>query len=116
MSDLFIRLQDYGVDLNATLPRFVDDRELYTACLDSFFASTEFAELDRAMAAKDYAAAFEYAHSLKGVTGNMGFTPLYQKLCLLVEPLRHGETTGVAALYADVLAEYARLKAMLNQN
>lgn len=43
------------------------------------------------MKARDYTAAFEAAHTLKGVVGNMGLTPLYQAVCEIVEPLRKRE-------------------------
>ena len=43
--------------------------------------------------------AFEAAHTLKGVTGNMGLTPLYDAVCTIVEPLRTGRTGG---LHKDV--------------
>ena len=45
----------------------------------------------QALKDKDYGEAFTAAHTLKGVTANMGLTPLFDRVCAIVEPLRLGE-------------------------
>ena len=47
---------------------------------------------------KDADAAFRHAHTLKGLTANMGLTPLHDLVVRIVEPLRGG-------LYSDELLE-----------
>ena len=65
--------------------------------------------LGGALASGDTAKAFEAAHTLKGVTGNMGLTPLYAALCTLVEPLRTGERRDdYPMLFQAVQTEFRR--------
>lgn len=103
MTDLIGRLAAYGADMDAALERFVGDEELYADCFRLFLEDPSFPALDGAMARRDYAAAFDAAHALKGVSGNLGLTPLFNAVCALVEPLRRGEYGGLAELYQAVL-------------
>ena len=50
--------------------------------------------LNLAIRSKNYEAAFEAAHGLKGSSGTLGLTPLYEAVCAVVENLRYepGET------------------------
>ena len=53
--------------------------------------------------------AFEAAHTLKGVTGNMGLTPLYDAVCTIVEPLRTREDReDYTKMYEDVCRQFKR--------
>lgn len=113
MTELLKRLQDYGIDLERTMARFVGDEQLYDTCLYSFFAGDDLNTLRDALRAGDYRAAFERAHSLKGVSGNLGLDPLYKKVCALVEPLRRGEYDNLDALYRDIESEMDHLRRLL---
>ncbi|MEG1850081.1 MAG: Hpt domain-containing protein, partial [Oscillospiraceae bacterium] len=88
MDPMLDNLRLYGADMDGAMSRFLDDIDLYKTCFTVFLADESFPKLGEALAAMDYEAAFEYAHTLKGVTGNMGLTPLYQVLCHLVAMLR----------------------------
>jgi HPt (histidine-containing phosphotransfer) domain-containing protein len=46
--------------------------------------------------------AFEAAHSLKGVTGNLSLTPLYEKLNSITEFLREEKQMDYAPLMAEI--------------
>ena len=83
-------LEAYGVDYQTTMDRFLGNETLYRSLLDRLFEDDSLQKLGGALASGDTAKAFEAAHTLKGVTGNMGLTPLYAALCTLVEPLRTG--------------------------
>ena len=54
-------------------------------------------------------AAFEAAHTLKGVAGNLGLKPLYDAVCHIVEPLRRGEERDdYAVMYQTIQEEFQR--------
>lgn len=114
MSTLLENLESYGVDIKATMVRFIDDESLYTHCLSVFFEGKEFMHLESAISAKDYNAAFEVAHTIKGLTGNLGLTPLYEKVCALIEPLRHNDIENLDALYSSVLEELEKATEIWN--
>ena len=110
--DLMDRLAAYGADMNGIGQRFDGDAEFYGACLSIFLEDRNFALLGQALAAGDLQAAFTAAHSLKGTAANMGLTPMSAPVCALVEALRTGETEGLDARYAAVLAALDRLRAV----
>ena len=116
MSRLLDELEAYGVDLAVTLDRFIDDEELYVSCLETFQAETGFGDLRNALDAGDYAAAFDAAHTLKGVTGNLGLTPLFEVVCGMVETLRSGENEDLEGRYAAIMAEKEKVDRILSDN
>lgn len=61
-----------------------------------------FDALAAAVSAGDINASFEAAHSLKGVSGNMGFERLFTCSCALTEQLRTLESEADSALYREV--------------
>ena len=67
-------------------------------------ADDKFDKLKDAAAAKDTNAVFEAAHALKGATGNVSLTPIYEPVCKLTE-LTRGQTgpVDVDALVAEIL-------------
>ena len=115
MSKLLDDLQAYGVDLAETMDRFVDDEELYVSCLEEFRTEPSFDHLRSALDNGDMEAAFDAAHTLKGVTGNLGFTPLFNAVCPMVETLRSGANEGLEEKYNAIMAEKARVDAILEE-
>lgn len=98
----------YGADYAATMERFMGNETMYLKLLDMLFRDENLKKLGQAVAEKDYTAAFEAAHTLKGVVGNMGLTPLYDAVCAIVEPLRAGERRGdYPALYNAIERAFA---------
>lgn len=95
-------LMDYGADLDGALRRFLNDNELYEQCFFQFMEDENFALLDEAVRSRDYQRAFEAAHTIKGVAGNMGLTPLYNAASELAEALRAQRYEDVDALYAPI--------------
>lgn len=102
-------LEAYGVDYQTTMDRFMGNEKLYLRLLDMLFADTNLEKLGTALEAGDLPSAFEAAHTLKGVVGNMGLTPLYQAVCAIVEPLRaKAPCAEYPALYQTIRTEFRR--------
>ena len=81
----------YGADYNSTMARFMGNEAMYVKFLDMLFKDDNLEKLGTALEQQDYEAAFAAAHTLKGVVGNMGLTPLFNAVCAIVEPLRKRE-------------------------
>lgn len=81
----------YGADYNSTMARFMGKEAMYLKFLDMLFKDDNLEKLGTALEQQDYEAAFAAAHTLKGVVGNMGLTPLFNAVCAIVEPLRKRE-------------------------
>lgn len=81
----------YGADYNSTMARFMGNEAMYLKFLDMLFKDDNLEKLGTALEQQDYEAAFAAAHTLKGVVGNMGLTPLFNAVCAIVESLRKRE-------------------------
>lgn len=97
------------VDIIGALERFMDNEKLYDTYLRRFVEGASFAELENAIAAKDWEQALGVSHNLKGVTGSLGFTRLYELMCSQVTLFRRNENESAAALMDDITAERQRL-------
>lgn len=95
MNQRLNRLQDAGCDIPGALDRMLDDEIFLLECIEQVLADENFDLLPRAIAAGELSVAFDAAHTLKGICGNTGLTPLYEQLFPLVEELRAGRMTAL---------------------
>lgn len=116
MSRLIEKLTEYGADIPGILERFLEDEELYASCIETFYADTGFNDLGIAIINKQYEDAFNYAHTLKGVAGNMGLTPLYNSIVILVESLRYKDYLKIEEQYDSIMKEYFKSKNLFCSN
>ena len=99
--------EDYGADYQNTMTRFMGNEKMYMKFLDMLFKDDNLQKLGDAIASGDTSGAFEAAHTLKGVVGNMGLTPLFDAVCAIVEPLRlKEERDDYPALYGVIKNEF----------
>ena len=106
-------LEAYGADYEGIMRRFMGSEAVYRRILGLLFDDGNLEKLGKALDAGDLPAAFEAAHTLKGVAGNLGLTPLYGAVCAVVEPLRRRETAcDYPALYRAVREEFRRVEAL----
>lgn len=98
------------LDLDAGLARVRGNQKIYKRMLGLFLESGEFAAFEEAMAAQDYPRAAEVAHGIKGMTGNLGFTKLYETSAELMVQLRAGPADE--ALLADYRDAYTKSRAL----
>lgn len=109
--ELLERLREYGADLDGIQTRFMGDAKLFQRCFLLFMEDENFALLGDALNNKEYQSAFAAAHTLKGVAGNLGLTPIYERICGLVEDLR-AQRCGdhLEEAYADILSQWHALQ------
>lgn len=101
--------ETYGADYKTTMTRFLGNEALYLKFLDMLFKDDNYDKLGAALKAENYEEAFNAAHTLKGVVGNMGLTPFFNAVCDIVEPLRQGKReTDYMALYKILQTEYEK--------
>lgn len=102
------RLEAAGIDVDDALGRFLQNEALMMKFLGRFPADTSFSRLQEAMAHGDTAQAFEAAHTLKGVAGNLSLKGLFEAVCPLVESLRAGELAAAQAQLGEAAAWHRR--------
>ncbi|MCM1245596.1 MAG: Hpt domain-containing protein [Roseburia sp.] len=100
-------------DYEAATRRLMNDG-MIEKFLSKFLADESYADLCQAFEEKDYPKAFKAAHSLKGVSQNMGFDPLSVPAVELTEELRDGQVSEKAfTLYESVKENYDRIKQVI---
>ncbi|MEG0330221.1 MAG: Hpt domain-containing protein [Longicatena sp.] len=114
MKELLLKLKAYGADVDGAMERFLEDIELYQSCFNTYLEDEAFVKLGEALNKQEYDRAFEYAHTLKGITGNMGLTPLYQVICSMVEDLRIHKNDQLVLYYTEIMKQLELLKAISN--
>jgi len=106
-----------GIDYNEGVARFVGNAAMYEKFLRTFPTDRTFAELADAMERKDTNAAFQAAHTLKGLTGNLSLNTLYKDLVVFTDALRgEGNMPLAESLYPGLMAEYESVKSFIENN
>lgn len=109
MADFRAAFKTYGADYEITLNRFLGNEAMYLRLLGMLPKDTSVDDLGRALSAGDLRGAFEAAHTLKGVAGNLGLQPLYEAVEAVVEPLRRQEEDcDYPGLYAEIQSAHKR--------
>ncbi|MCL2504145.1 MAG: hypothetical protein FWE94_06070 [Coriobacteriia bacterium] len=88
------------IDVELALPRVLGNKALYKQMLTLFLESSEFDAFEDALAAGDNAEAGAKIHGIKGISGSLSMTALFETSSLLNEQLKAGPADP------GVLAEY----------
>ncbi|MDE6851242.1 MAG: Hpt domain-containing protein [Lachnospiraceae bacterium] len=103
-------LQEMGCDMEETMERFMDDQEFYVECFCKFIEDKELETLGDIIESRDLEESFTRAHTLKGTLGNLGLTPLYNQMVVIVEFLRKGEMKQASEQYQLLMREWEKYK------
>lgn len=94
------------INFESGIKRFVGSKELFLQCLKKFTQDNNYNKLVESINNKTYKEAFEYAHTLKGLCGNLSLELLYNSCCNIVEDLRHNEYQNLNNLLSDLSLKY----------
>ena len=112
MSALTDKLAAYGCNIDEAMGRFLNNEAFYAKCYGKFVNDKSFARLGETLQAGDVRASFEAAHDLKGISANMGITPVFELIVGLVEELRAGNMPPDAMdVYGKLVEMHKELKA-----
>lgn len=78
------------IDVNDGLNRVRNNKKLYTKMLKMLLACEEFNKLKTAVAAEDYDNAEKITHSIKGITGNLSLSALFETSIDLMKQFKSG--------------------------
>ena len=81
-------LNQLGADTTTGIARCVNNEEFYLKMVSMALQDGNFELLKEAIASGDLDKAFEHAHALKGVMGNVGLTTLFEPIAEMTEELR----------------------------
>lgn len=112
------KLIENGADVEGTLHRFMGNEALFSKFLLKFKDDTNYGGLMESLDRGNYEEAFKFAHTLKGVSANLGLDPICRPVSALTELLR-GKTAsevdrdGVAAQREALEEAYKRFMELL---
>ncbi len=95
-------LKEYGANVDEGMARCMGNEALYLRLVTTIPAQANFDKLASSIEARDLDAAFDAAHALKGVTGNLALTPLYQAIFDITELLRARTDTDYSELIKSI--------------
>ena len=106
------KLKELGVSTDEGLTRCLNNEQFYFRLIGKAMADESFDKLKAAVEAGDLDTAFECAHALKGVTGNLALTQLYQPISEMTELLRSRTDTDYSGYLNTILTRKAELTAL----
>ena len=104
-----------GVDLDGALERMGNSEELYETILGMFLQDENYASLKDAMEKSDFENALGFAHTIKGMCGNLGLTKLFEYSDDMVETFRKNRDCDVNLLMTQITDEYERITGILKK-
>lgn len=100
---LMEELSELGVDTDDAITRFMGNSGLYERMLKKFPKTVEDSPVMTYAQSEDYETATSNAHALKGVTGNLSLTPLYDRYTKIVDMYRESNFEQANALLAETV-------------
>lgn len=106
------KLNSFGANTAEGLGRCFGNEALYLRLVDTIPSEQNFEKLEKSIGEGNLDAAFEAAHALKGVLGNLSLTPLYTPMVEITELLRNKSEADYAQKVASVLELKEQLKGL----
>ena len=105
-------LKQAGADVESGLARCMNNEPFYLRLVGMALQDDGYAKLRTAIEEHRLNDAFEAAHALKGMLGNVSLTNLAEPVLEMTEALRHGEDRDYSGLLDTMDAELEKLRAL----
>lgn len=106
------KLNQFGADTAEGMARCAGSEQLYLKLVQMVPNEANFEKLSSALAENDLDKAFEAAHALKGVLGNLSLTPMYKETVEITELLRSRTQTDYTPMLNELLSKKEELTAL----
>ncbi len=100
---LFEELKAMGVNIDEGLKRLNGNETLYKRLLGSFIKTIQTHSVRPDFDQTDYNEVIEKAHAIKGASGNLSITPVYESYTEIVNLLRAGQPEQAVPLIEKIL-------------
>ena len=104
-------LKEFGANVEEGVARCMGLNDFYLKLVNMAVPDRQIEKLEEALVRKDLDSAFEIAHALKGMYGNISLTPIYKPLSEMTELLRSRTDTD----YSVLLEEAKKQKKILDE-
>lgn len=105
-------LKNYGADTDAALSRLMGNEGFYLALIPKVFEDGNFEALSSGIEEGNLDKAFDAAHSLKGVLGNLELTPILKPMIEITEHLRHKDQIDYTPYLEEISAQKEALRSL----
>lgn len=105
-------LREYGANVEDGLSRCLGKEDFYLKLVNMAIKDPGFENLKSAVEVGNLDAAFDAAHALKGVLGNLALTPLFTPASEMTELLRARTQMDYSSYVETILAERDKLTAL----
>lgn len=110
MNKLLVDLEKLEVDVTKTLSRFMDNEELYLTFLYRFPDENQFRELKHKIKNEEYDdGILAVAHTLKGLTANLGMNGIYQLTSRIMSDIRNSRYDNIEDIFLDLEENYNQI-------
>lgn len=99
-------LEKAGINTDDAMERFMGNEAMYEKYLARFVGDKTYEDLIEAVGKKDWQKAFETTHTLKGTTGTLSITGLFDLFSKQTEFFRGGDYESGVAMMDEIKAEY----------
>ena len=106
------KLRELGANVDEGLARCLNKEDFYLKLVGMVLADDGYERLQAAIDAGDYQEAFERAHSLKGIVGNVSLTNLLAPIEEMTEELRNREERDYSGQLTEMFTELEKLRAL----
>ena len=106
------KLKEFGANTDEGISRCMGNEEFYLKMVKMMLDDNAMDKLKAALDENDLDKAFEAAHSLKGVTGNLSMTPISEPTIEITELLRARTQMDHSDLFEKISTEWDKLKAL----
>ena len=106
-------LKELGANTDEGLKRCLNNEDFYLRLVKMSIEDKTFLELKDALERNDLDAAFERAHALKGVLGNVSLTNILEPVKEITEDLRSRTEKDYTDQMNTILAELEKVKALV---
>ena len=104
------QLRAWGADVEDAMPRCLNNEAFYLRLVGKAVEEPAFDRLREALEAGNLDKAFEQAHALKGVTGNLALTPIDKPVRGITELLRSRTDMDYGPLLAEIMSQRDALR------
>ncbi|MCH5207833.1 MAG: hypothetical protein J1F04_03015 [Oscillospiraceae bacterium] len=113
--DILTELKNLGVNIDEAMNRFMNNEGLYIKMLAKLQPNIEKLPVLSLCEAGDNEQALANAHTLKGITGNLSLTPLFNGYTRIVELFRAGKPDDAQKMLKDILPVQDEIVACINK-
>lgn len=108
-------LKRYGANTDVAVSRLMGNEDFYLRLIPKVFDDRSFDLLYESIDNRDLTKAFEAAHSLKGVLGNLELTPLLKPVIEITELLRSKQDADYSGYIDEIKKQKDILEKIFDQ-